>query len=316
MPSFQVLRTATENNRMVHASLRGLIAQRKWVFGAMALALVISTLFFSLYPPLYTSSVSFYVTGSPVSEQRQPIYLSLHTDASTLEHIGTSTAMLDHLIDKFGLIGHYDIVGDERQARERAHWLLDRRLAVELREDDLVMVMVKDNDRAMAAALANELFVASDSMLRAEQRAQLSAQLHVYEQVVDSTERVARTRTAELQDMVHTLGELRAGGSDGAWEQRVEVVERALLDAAKEIAFVNNALVAQYRDHANLLAMANDPGAGAVHLRSAAAEDPGPSAFWCSVGWIILIAAGTGLATAGLILLIMESMWTVLPLRA
>jgi capsular polysaccharide biosynthesis protein len=307
IPPFQVMRAVSENNRMMHLSLRELKTQRRWVFLAMAVACLISSLVYWVNPPLYGSTVSFYVLAPPVSDKDKPIYLSLYTDAITLRHIATSTAMFDHLIETYGLQDHYGLPNGTPDERSILHQILQSRISVDLRESEIVAVRVRDSDRKMAALLANGLYMACDSMLRAEQQAQLVGQVRMYDQVMDSTEMRAKSGYAQLMRAVAALKDLRSGPPDELRNERAEAIEHALMDAADDIASTNRELVVQRRNHANLLAMARDPMAGPVRLKSKATADLGPTPLWRSIQWILTITIAAGVVSAAILLLIIET---------
>ncbi len=310
---FRVLRAVSENTRMMGVSLRELKAQRRWVFLSMAIACAISSWVYWANPPLYGSTVSFYVLAPPVADKDKPIYLSLHTDAVTLRHIATSTAMFDHLIDTYGLQDHYGIAKGIPDERAILHQLLQSRVTVDLRESDIVAVLVKDKDRNMAARLANGLYAACDSMLRHEQQAQLDGQVRVYDQVIDSTESVAKMGYAQVMDLVQALKEVRSSESNRSQHERAEKIEHALIDAADNVASINQELVVQRRNHANLLVMARDPGSGPVRLKSKATEDLGPTPLRRSIQWILIITLAAGFVSVTLLLLIIETWMAPLP---
>lgn len=310
VPPFKVMRAASANTRMMQMTLRELMAHKRWVFAAMALAFGLSTFWYWTHPPLYGSTVSFYVLTSPVQDKEVPIYLSLQTDAVTLRHIATSTAMFDHLIDRYGLQAHYGVPAGSTNERAWLHQTLEAHVTVDLRESDIVSVLVKDSDRMMAAALANGIFAACDSMLRAEQQAQLNGQLRIYEQVMDSTERSAKVQTTELLRMIDELRSLRTEGLTDHYEaSRAADAEQVLMDAASDVAGIKHELVVQHRNHTNLFMMAKDPVAGPVRLKSRATEDLGPSALWRSVQWILTITTAVGFLVTAVILLLIET-WT------
>ncbi len=298
---------------MMSVSLRELIAQKRWVFLAMAIACVISSWVYWVNPPMYSSTVSFYVLAPPVSDKDKPIYLSLYTDPVTLRHIATSTAMYDHLIDRFDLQQHYGVPKGTPDERAILHQMLQVRVGVDLRESEVVAVQVLDKERTMAAALANEVYAASDSMLRAEQQAQLDAQIRVYDQVIDSMEILAQIGYTKLMRSAETLKDLRKGSSEGMRSERAEALEYALMDAADQVASINQDLVVERRNHANLLVMARDMGSGPVRLRSKAIEDLGPTPLWRSIQWIVTITVAAGVVSTLLLLLIIETWMTPVP---
>lgn len=315
VPPFRVMRAVTENSRMMSASLQELVTHKRWVFAAMAIAFALSTWIYWRNPPLYDSTVSFYVLAPPVSDKDEPIYLSLQTDPITLRHIATSTAMFDHLVAKYDLQTHYGIPNGTPDERAILHQMLQSRVTVDLRESEIVSVMVKDSDRAMAALLANELYTACDSMLRADQQIQLAGQIRVYDQVIDSTDGLARERSAQLLRIAGVLQDLRKDPSKGMDDARGEQVEQALIDAADDVASINHDLVVQRRNRANLLVMAQDAGAGPVRLKSKATEDLGPTPLYRSIQWILTITIAAGVVSAALLLLIIET-WMTPPLPA
>ena len=313
VPPFRVLRAVSENTRMMGVSLRELIAHKRWVFLAMAVACTISSWVYWINPPLYSSTVSFYVLAPPVSDKDKPIYLSLYTDPVTLRHIATSTAMYDHLIAKYDLQRHYGVPKGTPNERAILHQMLLARVGVDLRESEVVAVQVRDKERTMAAVIANEVFTACDSMLRAEQHAQLGAQVRVYDQVIDSMEVLAQIGYSKLMGSAQALKELRKGTNDITRNERAEELEYALMDAADEVASINHDLVVERRNHANLLVMARDMGSGPVRLRSMAIEDLGATPLWRSIQWIVTITVAAGVVSALLLLLIIETWMTPVP---
>lgn len=306
-PPFQVLRAATENTRMMHATLDELLARKRWVFAAMALAFCISTIWYWKEPPLYGSTVSFYVMSSSVPEKEVPVYLSVHTDPQALPLIATSSTMFDHLIEAFDLGSHYGVPAGSPNERTKLHGMLEQRVTVDLHEEDVIAVRVRDHDRAMAAAMANEVFETTRAMVRAEQKADLERQLSVIQQVIDSTDRFATKRSTELVRLADELRSARGNGEDPARS------EQALMTAANHVAMSNQDLVYQRRNHANLLAMKTLQEGDRIRLRTGAMEDIDTDPFWTAAQGILLITLASGLAAVVLLMLIIENWFAPWP---
>jgi capsular polysaccharide biosynthesis protein len=314
LPPFQVMRAASENTRIMHATLKEVLVRKNWVFAAMGLAFCVSAAWYWTHPLLYSSTVSFYVLAPPVVDKDEPIYLSVQTDQPTLKNIATSTAMFDHLIDVFGLHEHYDVPPGSPNERAKLHAMLEERVNVDMRESDIVAVGVRDHDPEVAAAMANEVFNAARSMVQVEQQAELARQIHMYQQVIDSTDRFARNRAAEL---IRLADELRAArGSEGdrlQWQERSVELAQGLMDVANDVAGSNRELVRQRRNHANLLVMASSTDAGTIRLKTRAMEDIDTSPVEGAIQAVLLITLITGAVAALLLLLIIETWLTPAP---
>ncbi len=311
VPPFRVLRAASENTRMMHATLDELLARKRWVFAAMGLALCLSTVWYQVDPPLYSSTVSFYVMPAPVPDKDSPIYLSLHTDAKALPLIATSSPMFDHLIETFKLGAHYGVPVGSPDERTRLHAKLAQRVTVDLHEEDVIAVRVQDHDRTMAAAMANNIFETTRSMVRTEQKADLVRQLGVIQQVIDSTDHIIATRATELVRLADELRSARGAAEDPA------KLEQSLMTAANHVAMSNEDLVHQRRNQANLLAMMDAQDGDMIRLRTGAMEDITTSPLWSSVFGILMITLASGLAAAVLLMLIIDNWFTpgTLPIR-
>lgn len=307
VPPFQVLRAATENTRMMNATLDEMIARKRWVFATMALAFCISAIWYWVDPPLYGSAVSFYVLPSSVPEKEVPIYLSVRTDPQALPLIATSSHMFDHLIEVFDLGSHYGVSAKSADQRTILHGIIGQRVTVDLHEEDVIAVRVRDHDRAMAAAMANEVFVTTRAMVRAEQKADLERQLKVIQHVIDSTDRFATTRSTELIRLADELRSARGSGEDPARS------EQALMAAANHVAMSNQDLMHQRRNYANLLAMMTDQEGDMIRLRAGAMEDIDTDPFWKAVQETLLITLASGLAAIVLLMLIIENWFAPWP---
>jgi hypothetical protein len=289
---------------MMHATLDELMARKRWVFAAMAMAFCLSTVWYWVDPPLYGSTVSFYVMPAPVPDKDSPIYLSLHTDAKALPLIATSSPMFDHLIEAFNLGAHYGVPAGSADERTILHSILAHRVTVDLHEEDVIAVRVQDHDRAMAAAMANDIFETTRTMVRAEQKADLVRQLGVIQQVIDSTDRTLTTRATELVRLADELRAARGGAEDPAG------LDQALMTAANHVAMSNEDLVHQRRNRANLLAMMAAQDGDMIRLRTGAMVDIDTKPLWSSVLGILLITLASGLVAAVLLMLIIDNWFT------
>lgn len=316
-PPFQVLRAATENTRMMNETLREFMARKRWVLLAMGIAFVVSSAWFLTHPPLYRSSVSFYLVNPPEPAPEEPLRLSAGTDPSSLQHIATSTAMFDHLIEAFDLHAHYGIPTTHPDARAVLYAVLSSRISVEYRDTGLIIVLVKDADRQMAAAMANEIFETALSMYKENYAASIKLWLDVYAQVIDSTDHIAKARSADLSGLAAEFRSLQGmtHGNDEARDRTIDL-EIALANAAERVAASNNDLLIRQRHHKNLLAMTNDPGAGIIRLKNRAMVDLATSPVSTSIKFILVVTIATAIAVSLLLLLIIENWTAPLPRRA
>ena len=179
-----------------------------------------------------------------------------------------------------------------------------------LREQDLVEVRVLDPDRAMAAAMANAIFEFARSIQREAQQADLSRQMSIFSEVIDSTDRVARTRTAELLEAASRLRIARSNLKGEDETRPLAQAENSLIALSAEVTYANQDLIRQRREHMNLLVLTAQPDADRIRLRSRGMEDLITSPFWDSAKWVLAITLAVGMATAVILLLIIEN-WSM-----
>lgn len=308
-PAFQVLRAASENTRMMNLTIKELMARRRWILAAMLLSAGISSFWFWRHPPMYRSTVTFFVAGAPLPEKNQPIYLGLQTDPQTLVHLATSTEMFDRLIERFDLRTRFKLNGIDGESQSRLHSILRNRILASVREEDLVEVRVADTDRSMAAAMANAIFEFARSIQREAQQADLSRQLRIFSEVIDSTDRIARTRAADLLDVASRLNSAR-NHIDNDGTRPLAQAENDLIALSAEVTSANQDLIRQRREHMNLLVLAAQPDADRIRLKSRAMEDLGTLPFWDSAKWVLVITIAAGIAATVILLIIIENWFT------
>ena len=218
--------------------------------------------------------------------------------------------MFDHLIERFDLGVHYGVPAGSPDERTALHGILQERVTVDLRETEMISVRVLDQDRALAAAMANDIFETTVAIVREDRKADLERQLHVFGQVLDSTRRAASERGAELVRLAEVARSTRGErpGAGGA--------EEALLSAASAVALANQELVQQRRERATLLALLDQPGGEAIQMGSRAMEDIQTYPLFQTILGIVLITVGAGLVSALMLVLIIENWFSLGPQTA
>ncbi len=196
------------------------------------------------------------------------------SDQSRLYHLATSTAMFEHLIERFDLYTHYGIDTLQPYASERAMNNLMHSVTASEPDGTCLVVTAKDRDRKMASDLANEVYAELRRMAEAMSRAHIARTVELYAQVIKATE-------VDLENQVKRLSALVAGPDGLPHGQRKAVGEHAepssaefqLAQIVAEVAAENQDLVEAQRVQAITLALADTEHTPEVLLIRRAQED-------------------------------------------
>ena len=195
-------------------------------------------------------------------------------DQSRLYHLATSTAMFEHLIERFDLYTHYGIDTLKPYASELAMNNLVHSVMASEPEGTCLVVTVKDRDRKMASDLANEVYAELRRMAEDLARARVQQTVELYAQVIKSTE-------IDLDKQMKRLSALYPGPTglqNAIGKATEEVHERSstefqLAQVVSEVASMNRDLAKAQRVQAITLALADSDHGPEVMLVRRAQED-------------------------------------------
>lgn len=207
--------------------------QRQRVRRALPVLLGISVVFalcagvYRYYKPLpYKSSVQVEAVGY-VSADPGPNVMTRQVPAvASVYHAASSTEVIEHLTDSFNLVAHYGLKADDPFARPRAMERLAASIEPRFLDGQVILITVKDKDRAMAQALADAIPHRLDRLARQMESLIMEQNAAVLEKAIQRSNDESARRAEALMDMLAT--KLRAGNGDGE-EDRIRETMSALL---------------------------------------------------------------------------------------
>lgn len=259
---------------MTQALITELFARKRWVIGAMLIAFLGCLIYFSVNVPLYRSTIEVYakteanelIQDSPLSKAPEPLTILFHS--------ATSTVMFDRLIERFDLHQRFEVPDTGRAGRSVLYSILADRVKAQITKVNSVEIMVKDEDRSMAADMANAIHEGLMEMYAAEDEAELERMMRIYQVMIDSTDGLAARKSKELYGLAADIAGLQKG-NDMSIEAKRELMtmEHQLLQASSQLATSTEDLFHDRRKAGMLLAISKGNEASAIRLKKRANED-------------------------------------------
>lgn len=217
-------------------------------------------------------------------------------DPSRLYHLATSTAMFEHLMDRFDLYTHYGIYPSDPFAKEMAMDMLTENVKASEPEGSCLIVTVKDRDRKIARDMANEVYAELQRMVETMARARIEQTMELYSQVVKTTEADLNDQIDRLHALYATLrGPVRSGPGVVVTEEERSSASLQLGRIVAELTTVNQDLMKAQRVQGITLAMAKADRMPEVLLIRQAQEDYSASVPLKITTTLLLVAIFTAL---------------------
>ena len=200
----------------VPGSPRSLLA-RLWrlKYLVLAVSLICTALtgyWFVLFPVQYSSSITIFMEGeTDLAGDNGHGMLSRSLGVTRLTHLVTSTAMADHMVERFDLTAHYGLDPAHPQRLQQAGGWFVESVSIQLVDQLSLAITVSDPDKMMAAAMANELFVELKHILDTSAAADLERTIAFYQRIIDRTEVRSHEQATQLGDLLE-----QSNGTNGA----------------------------------------------------------------------------------------------------
>ena len=170
-----------------------------------------------------------------------------------------SDKMSEHLIRKFDLYKHYGIDPAVPYADERMRKIVASKILVKKSLFDNVVITVRDRDRLLAAAMANEIAVETDVLARTYLTQVLTGKRIYFEElhrnlVEDFSHRVQQTDSA-----LKSLAALKQGASTMENRLKITGLENALLSNASQMNVLIEKTSEMRNTHTWMMTMLNSP---------------------------------------------------------
>jgi hypothetical protein len=292
---------------MITTALREIRARRKWIIAFAALASTLTAGWFIISPPPYRSAVVFYLMHQRSGGEGAVVMGDVSPQMASYYHNVTSTAMFDHLAERFDLYDHYGIQADDPLRRDRMSDILKSSINVRLTELNGVQVEVEDTDRRLAADMANEVFVHLRAINSQQSLEELKRTMRVFDEVMDSTDQVATDRAHEVMRLATEIRHLRGreNPAHGSYDQLAEL-EMQLMGLSARLAAANDDLVNVRRKYETLLALASREGTPGIFLKNSATVDVVTAPVLHAVLWTLLNGLMAAMVVVFIILLVLE----------
>lgn len=254
-------------------------AMRWWIMGFALLACAASAGFLVLNPVMYRSTVLLIIHDRTAISTTKPDNLLQDVPTSVrVFHLPTSTAMIDHLITEFDLYTHYGIDPNGPLHYELASTRLLGNIDIQLLDDRSANITIRDEDRAMAADMANAVYEKLKAMNEEQVMGSLERRIALYERVINNLEKRSSAQTAQLIALVAELKKPsgRNGGSNVTNEQ-VDAINFKLSELAAQLTVANEELSQAAEGLEISAALEKESDVPDVHLVRKAVQDIGTS---------------------------------------
>lgn len=284
-----------------------LLQHKRWVIGAMLVAFIGCLVYFAFNVPMYRSTIEVYtkteagelMDDSPLSKNPEPLTLIFHS--------ATSTVMFDRLIERFDLHTRFEVPDSGRAGRSQLYKKLTERVKAQITKVNSVEITVKDEDRAMAADMANTIHEGLVEIRAIEDEAELERMMRIYQVMIDSTDVLAARKSKELYGLAADIAGLqgRSGMSIDAKRELMDM-EHQLLHASSQLATSTEDLFHDRRKAGMLLAISRGNASSAIRLKTRAAEDMELNPCWKIAELTAMITLLVGLTVMAIILLLLD----------
>ncbi len=269
--------------RATHAGhgsmLHYLRSMRWWIVGFVVLACGAATAFLVTNPVMYRSTVVLILHDrSAISATRPDNLLQEVPTSVRVFHLPTSTEMVDHLIAKFDLYTHYGIDPTGPLHYELASTRLLDNIDIQPLDDRSANITIRDEDRALAANMANAVYEKLKDMNEVQVMGGLERRIALYTRVIDNLEKRSSAQTAQLIALVGELKRLpgNSGGSKTINEQ-VDGINFKLSELAAQLTVANEELSQAAEGLEISAALEKESDVPDVHLVRKAVQDIGTS---------------------------------------
>lgn len=243
----------------------------KWILLFSVASTLLAAVPLRLDPIMYSARVVMLARDGNHQEAVQELLApNAPADRSRLFHLATSTAMFEHLIQRFNLYAHYGIDTLQPYASELAMNSLIQSIRASEPEGTCLVVTVDDTDRKMASDLANEVYAELRRMAEGMARSRIEQTVELYAQVIKATEQDLESQMKRLSELI--VGSNGQGTAIGT-RHDPNSTSFQLAKLVAEVGTVNQDLAKAQRVQAITLALANTDHTPEVLLVRRAQED-------------------------------------------
>jgi hypothetical protein len=186
---------------MSHFELIRLILKRKFWFILVFFLTASIVAFIELKKPEeYKSSVKFFVEDEELYTTELNVMKS--PSQNRIFYFIKSTEMFDYLIKKFNLYSNYNIDTTTLLHYENIDAILNEKIEAKTDNRNAVVVTVKDRDKFLAAAMANEIFRKVSEMNKEFVISVAKKKISVYEEIISKNKEQMMSQALELDRMI------------------------------------------------------------------------------------------------------------------
>ena len=190
------------------------IVKNKRLIIIVALIVATITIIYQLYTPMaYESTVSFFVDNNESQNTKAnegDLNTITYSDANgdRLYHMAKSTEMIDHLVKKFNLYYHFGIDSNSAMHYEMLNVTMQSNIRVRITEHNSISITVTDNDKMMAAKIANEIFMKLDIMTKDLIISTAEKKIKIYDQLLRDMKKQSFSQTEEFKKLIDGVSSL------------------------------------------------------------------------------------------------------------
>lgn len=197
-----------------------------WLLG-FSVAFAIGAGAYRFYKPLpYKSSVQVEAVGYLSADPGPSVMTRQVPAVASVYHAASSTEVIEHLTDSFGLVAHYGFSAEDPFARPRAMERLAASIEPRFLDGQVILISVKDKDQAMAQALADAIPHRLDFIARRIESRIMEQNATVLEKAIRRSNDESARRAEALMDMLANKLHSKAGDEE---EVRIRETMSALL---------------------------------------------------------------------------------------
>jgi len=140
--------------------------------------------------------------------------------------------MVDHLIGKFDLYKHYDINPSSAFSYERLIYIINKRVRISKSVYDNVIITVRDSDRELAAAMANEIGIELDLIAKNYFSEIMNANMAYYQTLLQKLNTDFQNKIDQLNNSASEVSHLKPYSSN---PNNLNLIEESLRNASSSL---------------------------------------------------------------------------------
>jgi capsular polysaccharide biosynthesis protein len=182
------------------------VVRLKYVIaGISIIAGLISFTYFSLKTHLYFSSVRFFVEDKAVIKNDQSEFLvEMSTKSNVICSMAQSSEMFDQLIERFDLYNHFKINKSDPLHYERVTEILQERIRINTEQvsQNMISITVADEEKQVAADIANGIYAALEEMMRKQVIATLEKKNKIYDLILQNISEKSSQHASNFKELI------------------------------------------------------------------------------------------------------------------